>query len=87
MKIILAVDDSKFSQAIVQSVLARPWPPDAEFKVLHVVEPPSILMGREMSGPDPEFEMVWNALREQAKSLVMKVAEKLRGVGLYVTTA
>ena len=70
MKILLAIDGSDFSQAALKSVLARPWPASTEVKVLHVVEPPSLLMGREMGGYDPEFEMVWKALREQAKDLV-----------------
>ena len=86
MKILIAIDQSPFSEAALQSVLARPWPPKSEFKVLHVVEPPSLLMGREMGGYDPEFEAVWKALREQAKDLVEKAANKVRGAGLPVST-
>jgi nucleotide-binding universal stress UspA family protein len=86
MKILIAIDGSDYSQAALQSVIARPWPPDTEVKVLHVVEPPSLLMGREMGGYDPEFEMVWKALREQAKDLVSKAAEKLRGARFNVST-
>ncbi len=86
MKILIAIDDSDFSKAALQSVIARPWPPATDVKVLHVVEPPSLLMGREMGGYDPEFEVVWKALREQAKDLVVKAAEKLRGAKLNVST-
>jgi len=86
MKILIAIDGSDFSQAVLKSVIARPWPPNTEVKVLHVVEPPSLLMGREMGGYDPEFEMVWKALREQAKDLVEKAAEKLRGAKVNVST-
>src|SRR5579864_5834384 len=86
MKILLAIDESKFSEAAVQAVLAQARPPDTEVRVLHVVEPPSLLLGREMVGYDPEFEAVWKALREQAKDLVMKAAEKLRGAKLNVST-
>ena len=86
MKILIAIDGSDFSQAALQSVIARPWPPDTQVKVLNVVEPPSLLMGREMSGYDPEFEMVWKALREQAKDLVAKAAEKLRNANFNVST-
>jgi nucleotide-binding universal stress UspA family protein len=86
MKILIAIDGSDFSQAAMQSVIARPWPPDTQVKVLHVVEPPSLLMGREMGGYDPEFEMVWKALREQAKELVAKAAEKLRAAKFKVST-
>jgi nucleotide-binding universal stress UspA family protein len=87
MKILLAIDESGSSQAAVQSVLATAWPSGTEIKVLHVVEPPSLLMEREMSGPDPEFEQVWNALREQAKDLVAKAAEALRKPGWNITPA
>ena len=87
MKILIAIDDSKFSQAAVQSVVARPGPPDTEIKVLHVVEPPSLLLGREMTGHDPEFEAVWKAWREQAKALVTKVTEGPRRSGLNATKA
>jgi nucleotide-binding universal stress UspA family protein len=87
MKILIAIDESKFSQAAVQSVLARPWPPDIEIRVLHVVEPLSLLLGREMAAYDPEFETIWKALREQAKALVEKATERLRRSGLNVTPA
>jgi nucleotide-binding universal stress UspA family protein len=86
MKILVAIDGSDFSQAALQSVIGRPWPPESEVKILHVVEPPSLLMGREMGGYDPEFEVVWKALREQAKNLVEKAAEKLRGTKFSVST-
>jgi nucleotide-binding universal stress UspA family protein len=86
MKILIAMDGSDFSQAALQSVIARPWPPNSQIKVLNVVEPPSLLMGREMGGYDPEFEMVWKALREQAKDIVEKAAEKLRAAKFTVST-
>jgi nucleotide-binding universal stress UspA family protein len=86
MKILIAIDGSDFSQAALESVIARPWPPDTEVKVLNVVEPPSLLMGREMAGPDPEFETVWKALREQAKDLVAKATDNLRGAQLNAST-
>ena len=86
MKILLAIDDSEFSKAAVQSVVTRSWSPDTEVRVLHVVEPPSLLLGREMTGYDPEFETVWKALREQAKVLVTKATDVLRKSGLNATT-
>jgi hypothetical protein len=36
MKLLIAIDGSDFSQAALRSVIARPWPPDTEVKVLHV---------------------------------------------------
>ncbi len=39
MKILIALDESSYSQAALHSVLARPWPEGSLFKVLSVVEP------------------------------------------------
>jgi nucleotide-binding universal stress UspA family protein len=86
MKLLIAIDGSEFSQAALRNVIARPWNAGTEVKVLHVVEPPSLLIGREMGAYDPEFEMVWKALREQAKDLVEKAAGKLRAAGFQVST-
>jgi nucleotide-binding universal stress UspA family protein len=86
MKLLIAIDGSEFSQTALSSVIARPWNPGTEVKVLHVVEPPSLLIGREMGAYDPEFEMVWKALREQAKDLVEKAATKLTAAGFQVAT-
>jgi nucleotide-binding universal stress UspA family protein len=86
MKILLAIDGSSFSQTALRSVISRPWPPGSDVKVVYVVEPPSLLMGREMGGYDPEFESVWKALREQAKDLVDKAARKLREAHFNVST-
>jgi nucleotide-binding universal stress UspA family protein len=85
MKILLAVDDSKFSEAAIQAVLVQTRTQDTQVRVLHVLEPPSLLLGREMGGYDPEFEAVWKALREQAKALVEKTTGKMRSSGFSVT--
>ncbi|HTC61270.1 MAG TPA: universal stress protein [Candidatus Saccharimonadales bacterium] len=86
MKMLIAIDGSEFSQEALSSVIARPWNAGTEVKVLHVVEPPSLLIGREMGANDPEFEMVWKALREQAKDLVEKAATRLRAAGFQIAT-
>ena len=87
MRILIAIDHSQCAQAALQSVVARPRPPDTEIRILHVIEPLSLLLSREMAGDDPAFEAVWIARQEQAKDLVAKAAEGLRGAGLNVTTA
>ncbi len=86
MKILIAIDGSDFSDTVLKSVIARPWPADSEVMVLNVIEPPSLLMGREMAGPDPEFEAVWNALQDRAKDVVLKAAEKLHVAKFNVST-
>ncbi|HEY9680126.1 MAG TPA: universal stress protein [Oculatellaceae cyanobacterium] len=39
MKILIALDESPYSRAALDSVLARPWPADSKFKILSVMEP------------------------------------------------
>ena len=84
MTILLAIDDSKFSEEALRAVAAQA-PRDTKVWVLHVLEPPSTLLGREMGGSEPEFEAVWKARRGHAKALVAKAAERLRDSGLNAT--
>jgi len=84
MTILLAIDDSEFSEAALRAVAAQ-GPKDTKVWVLHVLEPPSTVLGREMGGYEPEFEALWKTRREQAKALVAKAAERLRDSGLNAT--
>jgi len=38
MRVLLAIDASEASQKVIDEVLARPWPKEAQFCVLHVVD-------------------------------------------------
>jgi len=85
MKILLAIDDSKFSTAATDAVVAQAKLGDAEVKVLHVIEPmPMYLDGRAWYGatsiPVSEQE------RKIAQELVAQHSGKLREVGIKVTT-
>ena len=85
MKILLAIDDSKFSEAATKAVIAQCKPQSTEVRVLYVVETPSLLVTREMGGYDSSFEVAWEAQRKQGKELVAKTAEVLRSHGLKCT--
>jgi len=87
MKVLLAIDDSKFSEAAIKAVIAQAHSKDTEVRVLHVVEPPSLLVAREMGGNDPALDAVWEGETKQAQALVAKAAETLRSHGMKVTTA
>lgn len=50
MKILLAIDDSRFSEAAIRMVAERARPQDTEVRVIHVLVPHSLLLGREMGG-------------------------------------
>lgn len=87
MRILLAIDESKFSETAVRSLAAGSWPTATEVRVLYVVEPPSLLLGREIAAHDAQFEAAWKALRDQATALVANAAEVLRRSGLNVTAS
>jgi nucleotide-binding universal stress UspA family protein len=87
MKILLAIDRSKFSEAAIQAVIARGRTKDTEVRVLHVVEPPWLLVVGDMGGYDPALEVAWDEERKQAQILVAKTAETLRSHGMNVTTS
>lgn len=87
MKIVLAVDGSRFSDAAVRTVIEQARAHDTEIKVLHVVEAPPLLLAREMGGYDRNLDEVWEAETKEAEALVTEVANKLRSNGLTVTTA
>jgi nucleotide-binding universal stress UspA family protein len=86
MKIVLAIDGSKFSEAAVHTIAKRARPEDTHVRVLHVVDPPSLLVAREMGGYDPALDAVWEAEKHQAEALVATVADELRANGFKVST-
>jgi nucleotide-binding universal stress UspA family protein len=86
MKILLAVDGSPFSDAAVEGVAKRPWPPGTEVKVLHVTERPMIPAAEPWALPDNYFEEMDRAAREHARTTVEKAVARLEGKGLNVTT-
>jgi nucleotide-binding universal stress UspA family protein len=87
MRIILAVDGSKFSDAAIQTVIAQARPQDAEIRVLYVLEPPSLLVAREMGSYKSALDAAWEAERKEAQALVQRIAELLRSKGLKATAA
>jgi nucleotide-binding universal stress UspA family protein len=87
MRILLAVDASRCSDAAVQTVIAQARPQDSEIRVLHVLEPPSLLVAREMGGYDVALGAAWDAERKGAQALVLSTAKQLGSNGLKVTVA
>lgn len=79
MRILLAIDDSKFSDAAIETVIEQARPENAEVRVLHVMEPPPLY--------NPALEPAWESQRQHAETLVAKVAERLRARGLTVAEA
>lgn len=87
MKIVLAIDGSRFSDAAVEAMIAQVQPQHTKIRVLHVVEPPSLLVAREMGGYDRALDATWEAELKLAEGLVAKTVERLRSKGLKATGA
>lgn len=83
MKILLAVDGSRASDAAVEAVLTKEH--DAQVAVLCVLEPPDLLVSREMASVDVEITVAWEKEKQEAARLVQAVAEKLRSKGFKAT--
>ncbi|HYL09557.1 MAG TPA: universal stress protein [Candidatus Acidoferrales bacterium] len=87
MRILLAVDDSKFSEAAVREVAERGHTADSEARVLTVVEPMPVPADGQVWG----FALDMNAIQEEqkkaAQELVAGAADTLRRAGWKVSTA
>ena len=86
MRVLLAIDDSKFSRAAMQAVIDRALPKDAEVRVLHVLTPIRPLTG-EMGAQIGDTIALEEAQLTRAKELVDEVAQRLRVARLNVSTA
>jgi len=83
MKILVAIDDSRFSEAAVKTVIQRVPPEGTEVCVLHVVEP--VLVIPDYGGEKQvEAEEQWR--RERGKELVTRNEQLLVKEGFKVTT-
>jgi nucleotide-binding universal stress UspA family protein len=78
MKLLLAIDDSEFSEAATQAVIAQFRPQDAEVKVLNVVENTEYV--------DYPAGVTENQLN-QAHELTNRASQKLRTAGFKVESA
>ncbi len=85
MKILLAIDGSKFSEATTQAV-AKHNPTNTEVAVLHVVEPLPVAVGDETRIYITDIEAMRQAQLKRAEALVASAADVLRPAGFKVTT-
>lgn len=84
MKILVALDDSRFSEAAVTAVLAQFRPQDAQVRVLHVLQPIAVSAPPQMSASyAPELA----GFGKQARELLERAAKTLRAAGFQAETA
>lgn len=71
MKVILAVDDSPYSQEVIKTVTHREWPRDTEFKILTVLEPLDCCL-------DDTFQDMFQDINEKRRKAVDHFAQSVR---------
>ena len=85
MKILLAIDDSDYSEQAVKEVASRPWPSNSTARVLAVLEKvhPSVLEVITEHG----VEGVAEAARKAAEKLTARAVASLQAGGLRAEAA
>jgi nucleotide-binding universal stress UspA family protein len=88
MKILLAMDDSKFSQAALESVIKHVTPKKTEVLVLHVLELLPYYLTPEMAPRHPAvLESLLAAARKTAETLVGRAVEALQAAGFKASSS
>ena len=83
MRILMGIDDSKFSEGVLRAILTQFRNENTEVCVLHVLQPITAAPLPQMaSGYAPELE----DRKKPAHALVERIAKKLRDVGFNVNT-
>ena len=85
MKILLAIDDSQFSEAATQMVIRQMRPEEVEVCILHVVEP-LLLVPDFRSGNIEELKASEQQLRRHGEELVARAEQLLRKAGFNAHT-
>ena len=87
MKILLAVDGSKYSDAAVQALASKIRKEDAEVLVLQVVEPKIFSTPPQMAaGYEPELAEIMKEQFKQAQQTVDRAAAALKAAGFNAKT-
>ena len=85
MRVVLAVDGSDYSQAAVDQVVHRPWPPGTTIRVLSAIQPYTPPMTEVVVGAT--IEQVTQQLLQDAKQLTERTARALAATGAAIETA
>jgi nucleotide-binding universal stress UspA family protein len=86
MKVLLAIDDSRFSEAATQAVLQQMRPEHTEVCVLHVVKP-LLLISYAYIRQVETIEAAQQECLKEGKELVARAEELLRKAGFRAHTA
>jgi len=72
MKILVAIDHSEASEAVIKEIAARPWPPNSRIEVLNVLEYAHLWTVSQT------YEEAW----QDSTALIERAVEELRGRGV-----
>jgi nucleotide-binding universal stress UspA family protein len=87
MRVLLAVDHSKYSEAAIKEVETRPWPARSTVRVLSVVEPlppPAAELWFDGRG---SLDLAHKELRQRAGEFVKRIVTRLKKKRLRVEAA
>jgi nucleotide-binding universal stress UspA family protein len=87
MKLLLAIDNSKYSVDAIKEVASRPWPAKTTVRVLSVVEPftpPAAELWYDASG---NLERAQQEMTKRATELTEKASERLKRKELKIEPA
>lgn len=87
MKILLAIDESKFSDAALQLIISQFNPQTAQVRLIHVVEPFTFYFPPEITAEyaaAPQLEALRQDRLEKGKALLGVAGDKLRKAGFTV---
>jgi nucleotide-binding universal stress UspA family protein len=89
VRILVAIDGSPCSEAVVHSVSARPWPPDSEIRILTVVSSRLPLIPEPTLTLAAAYETVLAESRSRAPATVNSAASEIRAAQpqLHVMTS
>ena len=87
MKVLLAVDDSKFSEAAIRMLIAQNRSGKAAVRVLHVVEPIETPYYPDLEPPYPiSLGDIQKGRLQAGRELAARVTEKLRAAGVQAAS-
>jgi nucleotide-binding universal stress UspA family protein len=86
LRILLAMDDSEFSEAAANAVISQVKSEGAEVKLIRVLDPFPLVEAEKMGSKEyPNFAAALTKLRNEAIWQLRKTAEKLQTLGFKVT--
>lgn len=84
MKILVATDGSKDSEAAVHSIARRPWPKPTEIKLVSVVDPAELIIG-PLYGLAERIGRTEEMKKERAQEAISAASRILDSAGLKST--